>query len=89
MILTSLLLRILFNKELHMNYILEILNGCVVWEPAFCSYCTDPFVGSDPERWRYTRATDAKIQVRGVIIHIRFIIDVVLIKTYYSPAKFQ
>ena len=42
-----------FNKELRMNYIPKIRNGCDVWEQAFCCYCVDPLVSSDAYRWGY------------------------------------
>ena len=47
----------LFNKELRINYVLEIRNGCDVWEQAFRRYCIDPLASSDADRWGYTKDT--------------------------------
>ena len=42
------------SKELRINYIQEILNGCDVWEHAFRCYYIDPLVSLDADRWGYT-----------------------------------
>ena len=50
---TLLSLHKLFNKELRINYVLEIWNGCNKWEQAFRDHCVDPLVF---DRWGYTWA---------------------------------
>ena len=36
--------KLLINKELRINYVPEIRNGCNLWEQAFRCYCVDPLV---------------------------------------------
>ena len=42
-----------FYKELRINYISEIRNGCDVWEQVFRCYCIDPLASLDADRWCY------------------------------------
>ena len=51
MILDTIILYKLFNKEPRINYVPEIRNGCDVWEQAFRRYCVDLVVSSDADRW--------------------------------------
>ena len=46
--------KLLINKELRINYVPEIRNGCSLWEQALRRYCEDRLVF---ERWFYTSAT--------------------------------
>ena len=61
--------RKLFNKELRINYVPEIWNGCNVWEQVFRHYCLDPLVF---HRWGYTWARMSCSQRRTWVWDIRF-----------------
>ena len=67
---------IIFNKELGINCVPEIRNGCYVWEQGFEGYCVEPLVSSDAGRWGYRKANllhdSAKWIKHPVILYLSF-----------------
>ena len=55
----------LLNKELRINYVSEIRNGCSLCEQAFCRFCVDPLIF---DRWGYTKAkvSDSHLMNNGI-----------------------